>query len=492
MLTIYNTLTGKKEPFQSLQPKTVRMYVCGVTVYDYCHIGHARSALVFDMIRRYLEYSGYTVEFVKNFTDVDDKIIKRANEQGVSCEEITFKYIQAYYEDMGKLGIRQASIEPKATDHMTDIIHLTERLVKKGLAYQVDGDVYFEVAKYSGYGRLSKRRLDDMHAGARVDVDERKRHPVDFALWKSSKPGEPSWDSPWGAGRPGWHIECSAMSMRHLGETFDIHGGGMDLIFPHHENEIAQSCGATGKEFARYWVHNGFVQINQEKMSKSLGNFFTIREIFEKSKWSPDVTAEVLRYFLLSTHYRAPLDFSDQGLQEAREALEGFYGLFNRLRDSKSKTVGDKDLLSSLDRARESFRKAMDNDLNTPAAISELQNLRSEVNTVLDSGLSTRGREQALQAFCSLGAVIGLFQLDRWDFLIKPGSGHLRILGGDVKLRRTGMSEEDIKAKIADRAEAKKRKDFKRADMIRAELALHGIIIEDASDGTSRWKRGTL
>jgi cysteinyl-tRNA synthetase len=492
MLLIYNTLTGEKEPFHSLQQKTVRMYVCGVTVYDYCHIGHARSALVFDVIRRYLEFSDYKVEFVKNFTDVDDKIIKRANEQGVTCDTITAKYIQAYYEDMWRLGIRQASIEPKATEHMTDIIRLTETLMKKGLAYQVDGDVYFEVAKYSAYGRLSKRRLDDMQAGARVDVDERKRHPMDFALWKSSKPGEPSWESPWGAGRPGWHIECSAMSMKHLGETFDIHGGGMDLIFPHHENEIAQSCGATGKEFARYWIHNGFVQINQEKMSKSLGNFFTIREIFEKSKWSPDVTAEVLRYFLLSTHYRAPLDFSDQGLQEAREALEGFYGLFNRLRDSKSKTVGDKDLLSSVDRARESFRKAMDNDLNTPAAISELQNLRSEVNTVLDSGLSTRGKDQALQAFCSLGAVIGLFQLDRWDFLIKPGSGHLRILGGEVKAITTGMSEEDIEAKIADRAEAKKQKDFKRADTIRAELALHGIIIEDSSDGTSRWKRGTL
>jgi len=315
---------------------------------------------------------------------------------------------------------------------------------------------------------------------------------MDFALWKSSKPGEPSWPSPWGAGRPGWHIECSAMSMKHLGETFDIHGGGMDLIFPHHENEIAQSSGATGKEFARYWIHNGFVQINQEKMSKSLGNFFTIREIFEKSKWSQDITAEVLRYFLLSTHYRAPLDFSEQGLQEAREALEGFYGLFNRLRDSKSKTVGDKDLPSSVDKARESFRKAMDNDLNTPAAISELQNLRSEVNTVLDNGLSTRGRAQALQAFISLGAVMGLFQLNRWDYRIKPDSGHLRILGGEVKAITTGMSEEDIEAKIADRAEAKKRKDFTRADTIRAELALHGIIIEDASDGTSRWKRGTL
>jgi cysteinyl-tRNA synthetase len=492
MLRIYNTLTRKKESFQPLVPKTVRMYVCGVTVYDYCHLGHARSALVFDVIRRYLEYAGYTVEFVKNFTDVDDKIIKRANEEGVSCETITTKYIEAYYEDMEKLGVRPASKEPKATESMGDIIALIDKLVKKGIAYQVDGDVYFQVEKYPAYGRLSKRKLEDLQAGARVEVDERKRHPMDFALWKSSKPGEPSWDSPWSAGRPGWHIECSAMSMHSLGETFDIHGGGMDLIFPHHENEIAQSSGATGKEFARYWVHNGFVQINQEKMSKSLGNFFTIREIFEKSKWSQDVTAEVLRYFLLSTHYHAPLDFSDQGLQEAREALEGFYGLFNRLRESESNTADDKDLPLSLDRARESFRKAMDNDVNTPAAISELQNLRSDVNKLLDSGLSTRGRQQARQAFRSLGGVMGLFQLDRWDYRIKPGSGHLKILGGDVKPIRTGMSEEDIEAKIADRAEAKKRKDFKRADAIRAELALHGIIIEDIPGGTSRWKRGSI
>ena len=298
------------------------MYVCGVTVYDYCHIGHARSALVFDVIRRYLEFSGYKVEFVKNFTDVDDKIIKRANEQGVSCDTITAKYIQAYYEDMGRLGIHQASIEPKATEHMTDIIHLTETLVKKGLAYQVDGDVYFEVAKYSAYGRLSKRRLDDMQAGARVDVDERKRHPMDFALWKNSKPGEPSWESPWGAGRPGWHIECSAMSMKHLGETFDIHGGGMDLIFPHHENEMAQSCGATGKEFARYWIHNGFVQINQEKMSKSLGNFFTIREIFEKSKWPEAETGEMLRYFPARNPLSQPIGFFRQEHRGSEKCVE--------------------------------------------------------------------------------------------------------------------------------------------------------------------------
>ena len=477
MLTIYNTLTGEKELFHSLQPKTVRMYVCGVTVYDYCHIGHARSALVFDVIRRYLEFSDYKVEFVKNFTDVDDKIIKRANEQGVTCDTITAKYIQAYYEDMGRLGIHQASIEPKATEHMTDIIHLTETLVKKGLAYQVDGGVYFEVAKYSAYGRLSKRRLDDMQAGARVDVDERKRHPMDFALWKSSKPGEPSWESPWGAGRPGWHIECSAMSMKHLGETFDIHGGGMDLIFPHHENEIAQSCGATGKEFARYWIHNGFVQINQEKMSKSLGNFFTIREIFENSKWSQDVTGEVLRYFLLSTHYHGPLDFSDQALEEAKQALEGFYGLFNRLRESESNTVGDKDLPSSVDRTRDSFRKAMDNDFNTPVAVAELQRLRSDVNKLLDIGLSTRGRQQARQAFRMLGGVLGLFQLDLWEYGMNLRSGQYQISG------------EEIDSKLVERNEARKQKDFKKADEIRQFLASHGIVIEDKPDGTSRWKR---
>jgi cysteinyl-tRNA synthetase len=477
MLSIYNTLTGKKEPFHSLRPKIVRMYVCGVTVYDYSHIGHARSALVFDVIRRYLEFSGYQVEFVKNFTDVDDKIIKRANEQGVSCETLTAKYIQAYNEDMERLGIRHASIEPKATEHMTDIIELTETLVKKGLAYQVDGDVYFDVAKYSGYGRLSKRRLDDMQAGARVEVDERKRSPMDFALWKRSKPGEPSWDSPWGAGRPGWHIECSAMAIHYLGETFDIHGGGMDLIFPHHENEIAQSSGATGKEFARYWIHNGFVQINQEKMSKSLGNFFTIREIFEKSKWSQDVTGEVLRYFLLSTHYHGPLDFSDQALQEARQALEGFYGLFSRLRESETNAVGDKDLSSCVDRVRRSFRKAMDDDFNTSVAIAELQRLRSDVNKLLSLGLSTEARKFAREEFKSLGNNLGLFQLDKWHHTLKAESDSYNIPGGEIDL------------KVAERNEARKQKDFKKADEIRQFLASRGIVIEDKPDGTSRWKR---
>jgi cysteinyl-tRNA synthetase len=490
MLTIYNTLTGKKEPFQSLVPKTVRMYVCGVTVYDYCHIGHARSALVFDVIRRYLEFSGYQVDFVKNFTDVDDKIIKRANEQGVSCDTITAKYIQAYYEDMGKLGIRQASVEPKATEHMAEIIRLTETLVKKGLAYQVDGDVYFEVAKYSEYGRLSKRRLDDMQAGARVDVDERKRHPMDFALWKSSKSGEPSWDSPWGAGRPGWHIECSAMSMRHLGETFDIHGGGMDLIFPHHENEIAQSCGATGKEFARYWIHNGFVQINQEKMSKSLGNFFTIREIFEKSKWPEEVTGEALRYFLLGTHYHSPLEFSDRSLQEAKNAVDGFHDLFMRLRELDGKTTVGSELAQAIERCRLAFREAMDDDFNTPVAIAELQRLRTDVNKMLVQGLSTEARMRAREEFRSLGKVLGLFNLEKWHYVLRVEPGSYQISGSPVALRHEDqMTDVAIEAKVVERNEARKQKNFKKADEIRQFLASRGIVIEDKPDGTSRWKR---
>jgi cysteinyl-tRNA synthetase len=504
MLSIYNTLTGKKEPFQSLQPKTVRMYVCGVTVYDYCHIGHARSALVFDVIRRYLEFSGYQVTFVKNFTDVDDKIIKRANERGIPCDAITAEYIEAYYQDMGKLGIRQATHEPKATEHMAEIIELVGTLIQNGLAYEVAGDVYFQVEKYQAYGRLSKRKLEDLQAGARVEVDERKRHPMDFALWKNSKPGEPSWDSPWGAGRPGWHIECSAMSMRHLGETFDIHGGGMDLIFPHHENEIAQSCGATGKEFARYWVHNGFVQINQEKMSKSLGNFFTIREIFEKSQWPEAETGEMLRYFLLGTHYRSPLDFSDMSIEEAKNALNGFYDLFMRLKESEDKATADKGLMEAIERCKVAFREAMDDDLNTSVAIAELQRLKSDVNKLMSQGLSTEARKIAREEFRSLGNVLGLFQLDKWQFTgwISMESERYSSAGTAPRFSSTSLSDspialthEDemtdaaIEAKVAERNEARKQKNFKKADEIRQFLAAHGIVIEDKPDGTSRWKR---
>ena len=477
MLKLYNTLTGKKEAFEPLVPGTARMYVCGVTVYDYCHIGHARSALVFDVVRRYLEYSGLHVDFAKNFTDVDDKIIKRANEQGVSCDAITAKFIQAYHDDMGRLGVRPASIEPKATEHMAEIVRLTETLITKGFAYQVDGDVYFEVAKYPDYGRLSKRKLDDLQAGARVDVDERKRHPMDFALWKSAKPGEPACPSPWGQGRPGWHIECSAMSIRHLGETFDIHGGGMDLIFPHHENEIAQSCGATGKEFARYWMHNGFVQINQEKMSKSLGNFFTIREIFEKSEWPEAETGEMLRYFLLATHYRGPLDFSDHALKEAKNAVNGFYDLFARLAETGGNASGDPGLDPAIERCTTAFRTAMDDDFNTPMAIAALQGLRSDANKLIADGLSKPARAKAREAFRSLGGVLGLFRLDHWVFNVEAGGA------------QSLTSEVEIEKQIAERTEAKRRKDFKRADAIRAELAAQGIVIEDKPDGTSRWKR---
>jgi cysteinyl-tRNA synthetase len=483
MLTLFNTLTMRQEEFRPIDPKHVRMYVCGVTVYDYCHIGHARSALVFDTLRRYLEYSGYQVTFVKNFTDVDDKIIKRANEQGVSCDMITSKFIDAYYEDMGKLGIKPASKEPRATEHMPDIIAITERLIEKGLAYTVDGDVYFQVDKFPAYGRLSKRRLEELQAGARVDVDQRKRHPMDFALWKHSKPGEPSWESPWGPGRPGWHIECSAMSMKHLGETFDIHGGGMDLIFPHHENEIAQSSGATGKEFARYWIHNGFVQINQEKMSKSLGNFFTIREIFDKSEWPENITGEMLRYFLVATHYRAPLDFSDQAIEEAKCALDGFYDLFKRLEEPETRTDGDGTLLQVIENTRSMFSLAMDDDLNTPQALAVFQKLKGDLNKLIERGLSTDKRREALKTFLELGEVLRLFSIDRWQYKKGPS----RPTGLEVVI--TPLTDEQIAEKIAERNEARRQKNFKKADEIRQLLAADGIIVEDKPDGTSRWKR---
>jgi cysteinyl-tRNA synthetase len=495
MLKLFNTLTGRQEVFEPIEPNKVRMYVCGVTVYDYCHIGHARSALVFDVLRRYLEACGYNVTFVKNFTDVDDKIIKRANEQSVSCDAITTQYIQAYHEDMAKLGIRVATEEPKATEHMADIIQLTERLVAKGLAYAVEGDVYFEVAQYPAYGRLSKRRIEDLQAGARVDVDERKRHPMDFALWKSSKPGEPAWESPWGLGRPGWHIECSAMSIHHLGETFDIHGGGMDLIFPHHENEIAQSCGATGKEFARYWVHNGFVQINKEKMSKSLGNFFTIREIFEKSEYLQPTTAESLRYLLLSTHYRGPLEFSDQAIHESKRALNGFYDLFNRLQEQNQVSqIDDAKVELAIQRLNSGFAEAMNDDLNTPLAIAHFQDFKSEINKLIDAGLSKSSALRCRAEFRKHGEVLGLFQLDvkEWKFknvYSHKGTGGIT-LGGTAQVEfRSGISDEEIERLIQERLNARQKKEFARADDIRKALATKGIILEDKPDGTTRWKR---
>jgi cysteinyl-tRNA synthetase len=400
---------------------------------------------------------------------------------------------------------------------MAEIIELVGTLIQKGLAYEVVGDVYFQVEKYQSYGRLSKRKIEDLQAGARVEVDARKRHPMDFALWKSSKPGEPSWESPWGPGRPGWHIECSAMSMKHLGETFDIHGGGMDLIFPHHENEIAQSCGATGKEFARYWVHNGFVQINQEKMSKSLGNFFTIREIFEKSEWREEVTGEMLRYFLLGTHYRSPLDFSDQSLSEAKNAADGFYGLFTRLEESGERTTADKGLRGAIERCKVAFRAAMDDDFNTPVAIAELQRLKGDVNKLLSQGLSTEARKIAREEFRSLGKVLGLFQLDKWQSMsathpiafrtvpfLQPSNQPPHVQPQFFQVSQKSelskeqieqsavltLTEEVIEGKLVERNEARKQKNFKKADEIRQFLKeSHGITIEDKPDGTSRWYR---
>jgi cysteinyl-tRNA synthetase len=493
-MKLHNTLTGAKDPLTPLEPGKVRMYVCGVTVYDYCHIGHARSALVFDVLRRYLEFAGLTVEFVKNFTDVDDKIIKRANEQGLAWEAITEKYITAYREDMERLGIRPAWKEPKATEHMTDIIGLVATLMDKQVAYQVNGDVYFSVEAYPAYGRLSKRRPEDLLMGARVEVDDRKKHPMDFALWKSSKPGEPFWDSPWGRGRPGWHIECSAMSMRHLGTTFDVHGGGMDLIFPHHENEIAQSCAATGREFARMWVHNGFVQVNQEKMSKSLGNFFTIREILQKCEhhgWTGQVTGEVLRYFLLATHYRSPLDFSDAGVMDAKRALDNLYDLFLRLEEQTGESgPGDGIVTSVIERFKTGFHQALDDDLNTPAALAEFQRLRTELNKGIEAGLSRNMSIEAREVYRTFGRVLGLFDLatGEWQFT-KSGAAALT---GAVELRQAvvaGLAAEHIEQLIAERRDARQRKDFKRADEIRQSLLQQGITIEDRPDGTSRWKR---
>ena len=499
---IHNTMSGRKESFEPLVSGTVRMYVCGVTVYDYCHLGHARSALVFEVIRRYLAYRGFAVTFVKNFTDIDDKIIRRAQEQGKDWQQITSTYIRAYHEDMRRIGVEPATVEPKATDHMDDIIQLVGLLIKNGMAYQVDGDVYFQVENFPAYGMLSRRKLEDLQAGARVEVDERKRNPMDFALWKSAKLGEPAWPSPWGLGRPGWHIECSAMSMKHLGPTFDIHGGGEDLIFPHHENEIAQSSGASGQPFARYWVHNGFVRINQEKMSKSLGNFFTIREIFEKSRWPEVVTGEMLRYFLLSTHYRSPVDFSDQSLEEAKRALDGFYDLFQRLEESSLSSSTENGMLADERQKLVSrVEQGMDDDFNSPAALAALQMFRGEVNKWLSKGLSIQARHDAREVFKSVGSILGLFGLDLrdWKFnesiTLTPSTEGIAInvsqpyLSGEQKVEPIILSDEEIEHLIAERNEARRKRDFKRADAIRTKLVEFSITIEDRPDGTSRWKR---
>ena len=473
-LRIYNTLTGKKEDFTPIVPGRVNIYVCGVTVYDYCHMGHARSMIVFDVIVKYLRYLGYKVTYVRNFTDIDDKIIKRAKERGKDPKEIAQYFTKAFYEDMDSLGVERADIEPRATEHIPEMVSLIERIINKGYAYVVDGNVYFSVRRFKGYGGLSKRSLEEMMAGARVEVDPRKEHPLDFALWKKAKPGEPFWESPWGKGRPGWHIECSAMSMKYLGETFDIHGGGQDLIFPHHENEKAQSEAATDKPFVNYWIHHGFLTINQEKMSKSLKNFFTIREIL--SKFHP----EAIRLFFLNHHYRSPVDFSDEKIKEATKALEKLYITLDRAKqilgefrqERPDEAIRSKPLYKRLIELEGSFRSAMDDDFNTAKAIACLFDAIKEINLYLDKDEKEKGLIfEAVNKVKTLGNILGILRLEPRAFLTQ---------GIDI-------SVEEIEKLIAERAIARKRRDFKKADSIRERLAQSGIILEDTPHGTT-WR----
>lgn len=479
MLRMVNTLTGEKNPWLPQTPGKVSLYVCGVTVYDHCHLGHARSAIVFDVIRDYLEYKGYSVRFVKNFTDVDDKIIQRAKQERKTVAEITDRYIRSYETDMARLGVRPPTVAPRATDHVPEMIRLIQSLISKGVAYVMEGDVYFEVGMFPPYGRLSGQQRGEVIAGTRVEVDERKRNPSDFALWKRASEGEPAWESPWGMGRPGWHIECSAMAIHHLGETIDLHGGGADLVFPHHENEIAQSEAYTGKKFVSCWLHHGMVTVDQEKMSKSLGKFFTIKEIFEKSPHFPEtVIAEVVRFYLLSTHYRSPVDFSDRSLTEAKIGLDHFYALFQKLNE-----VGEEweDTASSEDaRCRSEFESVMDDDFNTARAIGLLQTFRAEANARLSKG-DLSGAFCVGRSLKRAGAVLGLFRVPSGEWRFKawqPASD-----AGE------GLNEAKVSALIREREEARRDKNWEKSDAIRVVLAREGIAIEDRPDGTTRIKQ---
>nr|CBX31873.1 Cysteinyl-tRNA synthetase [uncultured Desulfobacterium sp.] len=403
-LRIYNTIERKKVPFEPVQPGKVSMYVCGPTVYDSCHIGHARSVIVFDVILKYLNATGLEVTYVRNFTDVDDKIINRAVQLGIESHEVAERYIKEFYEDMDALNIKRATIEPKATEHIDKIIALIEILLKKEIAYRIDGDIYYSVDKFKDYGKLSGRKLEDMEAGARVEIDERKNNPFDFALWKSQKPGEPYWESPWGRGRPGWHIECSAMSSAYLGETFDIHGGGKDLIFPHHENEIAQSEGAFEKPFAKYWVHNGFVNINHEKMSKSLGNFLLIKDILKS--YHPDS----VRLFLLSNHYRSPIDFTDKAMEESEAALDKIYSAIQRVEEIAD--ITGKDFINYPEGYWEKFCESMDDDFNTAKGIGYLFDSVRHINRLLDENSNSDEIKTIINSIYAdirkMGDVIGI------------------------------------------------------------------------------------
>ena len=482
-LKIFNTQSRKKEVFVPLAEGKVGLYACGITAYDLCHIGHARSAVVFDIIARYLRYRGFQVTYVKNFTDVDDKIIDRARREKTGIAEIAERYIAEHDRDMDAMGVERPTQTPRATGHIEGMIALVQTLMGKGLAYEMDGDVYFAVDKFPQYGKLSGRNLEEMMAGARIDVNDRKRNPYDFALWKASKEGEPFWESPWGRGRPGWHLECSVMSQRYLGETFDIHGGGEDLVFPHHENEIAQSEGASGKPLARYWVHNGFVRVNDEKMSKSLGNFFTIRDILKQ--YHP----EALRLFLMQSHYRSPVDFSDAALAEARQGLNRLYAVLRALGELSSAgpsgagteplSARDRELALQVEALRERFCEAMDDDFNTARAIGYLFETVRLINAVLADkkapappALLIRGGEIIRE----IGGVLGLFRESADVYL-------------DLDRRREaakrGLDPVRIEALILERRTAREAKAWQRADEIRKELAGQGVLLQDGQAATT-------
>lgn len=489
-LRFYNTLTKKKETFQPIKEGNVGIYVCGITAYDVCHVGHARSAIVFDIIVRYLRYRGYNVAYVKNFTDVDDKIIARANLEGKTIFEISEKHIRKHDEDMDALGVAMPAIAPKATEHIDGMIKMIRTLIDKGLAYEVNGDVYYAVEGFEGYGKLSGRSPEDMMAGARVDVSEKKKNPLDFTLWKASKEGEPWWESPWGRGRPGWHIECSVMSQHYLGDTFDIHGGGEDLIFPHHENEIAQSEGATGNPLANYWIHNGFVRINSEKMSKSLGNIFTISDILK------DCHPEVLRLFMLQSHYKSPVDFSDDALAEARSGMDRIYSTMKSIKQILTERDGlsginadrlsgtDRELLERMTALPEKFRDAMDDDLSTPRAIGHIFDAVRLLNGYLGDKMFAHTANAcfilniAQKNIREVGRVLGLFLDAPDDYFNKDR---------DREARKGGLDVGEINRLIEERRVARQTKDWKRADEIRRILSEKKILLKDSPSGTN-WK----
>jgi cysteinyl-tRNA synthetase len=481
-IKIYNTLTRSKELFTPLEPNHVKMYVCGITSYDFCHIGHARSALAFDMIVRYLRYRGYTVTYIRNFTDIDDKIINRAAEQKTTPEELANRFIDEFYTDMDALSIDRPTMEPRATEHIQEMIGLISELINTGKAYQAGNDVYYSVNSFPEYGKLSGRNPEDMQAGARITINEQKSNPMDFVLWKGSKPGEPTWDSPWGPGRPGWHIECSAMSRKYLGTTFDIHGGGQDLIFPHHENELAQSEGANQKPFVTTWIHHGFVTIRDEKMSKSLGNFLTIREIAKH--YHP----EVIRFFIFSTHYRNPLDFSETAMQDATAGLDRLYNCvaaIDRLPmegDPAAPSLipaKDREKLSSME---ERYRQAMDNDFNTAQAQAILFDTAKVFNKIerllpaQPASEDLRFLRESLGVFKMLAGIMGLLQQDATTYLNCKKASQLE--GLDIV-------EETINALIQERNEARAVRNWARSDQIRDQLLIKNIDLKDGPEGTT-------